>query len=72
MSKEPATTWGDMASERDSLIDAIIANMEWKEAMDRYNNTAYKGDALVKVDLAKQRLDAKMRVANVIIDKYRR
>lgn len=69
---QPATTWGTMAAERDALIDAIVSVMDWKQAMESYNNTAYKGDALKQVDEARRTLDDRMRVASLIIDKYRR
>jgi hypothetical protein len=61
-----------MAAERDSLIDAITSVIDWRKALDVHKNTAYKHDAMLKVDAARMDMDKKMQAAHTIIDKYRR
>ena len=68
----PATKWGDLAAERDVLIDAIVATMEWRKALEVYNNTPYKGDAIKVVDLKRGQMEEKLTKAQEVIDTYRR
>jgi hypothetical protein len=68
----PATKWGDMAEERDILINAIVSMMEWRKALEVYNNTPYKGDAIKVVDLKRAEMETNLVKAQGIIDYYRR
>lgn len=71
MSK-PANSWGEMAAERDSLINAIVDVMDFHKALDVLDNTAYKADAIRQVNMCKARLDVSLKIAQPIVDKYRR
>ena len=71
-----ATTWGELAAERDAgwetaatLYDSVKA---FWAARDRYENTAYKSDALRELNDARNRLNAALDAAKPNIEKYRR
>ena len=67
-----AQTWGEMAQERDILIDSIVSFKRFKDALNRFENTSYRGDALKALNKARAEADEAMLIANQIIDKYRR
>jgi hypothetical protein len=67
-----ASTWGELAYERDTLIDAILSFNKFKDALNKFENTSYRGDALKALNKARAEADKAMIVANQIIDKYRR
>lgn len=62
----------ELTRENKILVDALLAGEEFKTALDRYENTAYKGDAQKVLNEKRETWQAKMALAQPVLDSKRR
>jgi hypothetical protein len=61
----------EVKRERDALFPVCDHLLRWRDALDRYHATAYKGDAIRLVDVEMDLLNKAIESARPIIEKLR-